>query len=100
MTARLSSRNARENGSKGEKARDLMSDPPEGTLDRKKPPQHAASASANPPLEPSFVLGDGIDSYAIAADLIRRGRRMYSDQGTRRTETRCEQRFTRKPLRW
>jgi hypothetical protein len=77
-----------------------MPDPLGGTLDRKKPPQHAASASANPPLKPSFVLGDEIDSYAIVADLIRRGRRMYSDQGTRRTETRCEQRFTRKPLRW
>jgi hypothetical protein len=77
-----------------------MSDPLEGTLDRKKPPQHAASASANPLLEPSFVLDDGIDSYAIVADLIRRVRRMYSDQGTRRTETRSERQFTRKPLRW
>lgn len=77
-----------------------MSDPPEGTLDRKKPPEHAASTSADPPQEPSFVLGDGIDWYAIVADLIRRGRRMYSDQGHERTETRCEQRFTRKPLRW
>jgi hypothetical protein len=99
MTVRRPSRNARENGLKGEKVRDLMSDSLGGALDRKKPPQHAASASANPLLEPSFVLGGGIDPYAIVADLIRRVRRMYSDQGTRRTETRCEQRFTRKPLR-